>query len=128
MPTTTPLPSATTYTLLDASRDWDAIRVPRSIGLAAMAVLGTRCGAVVEDRTVVYYFVPAGTAQAWDMENTRPLGTGASVTIPPARRTEGPGPHWRMCPGEDGWLTQPQALQAALEDCMSVKAGSEGSA
>ncbi|MBP2056150.1 hypothetical protein J2Z21_009167 [Streptomyces griseochromogenes] len=45
------LPSAAGATLHDAGSgyDWDAIRVPRSVGLAAMAILGTRCGAVTED-------------------------------------------------------------------------------
>ncbi|MEV0170552.1 hypothetical protein AB0I00_05420 [Streptomyces sp. NPDC050803] len=123
--TTTRLPSAAGCTLHDAGQDWDAIRVPRSVGLAAMAILGARCGAVVEDplSTAVYYFVPAGTAPGWDVENTRALGTGATVTIPPARRTEGPGPHWRMCPGEARWLTDPSALQAAIEDAFGPRLG-----
>ncbi|MFL4904675.1 hypothetical protein ACJ6WF_16175 [Streptomyces sp. MMS24-I2-30] len=130
MPTATHLQSTARYTLLDAGRDWDTIRVPRSAGLAAMAILGTRCGAVVEDplNAVVYYFVPAGSAAAWDVGNTTALSTGSAVTIPPTRRTEGPGPHWRMCPGEDNWLTEPHALQAALEDCFSSEDGTERSA
>ncbi|MET8826129.1 hypothetical protein ABZX40_13735 [Streptomyces sp. NPDC004610] len=93
--------------------------MPRNLGAGAMAVLGARCGAVVEDprSAVLYFFVPTESAQAWEMESTRVLSLGSSVTIPPHRRTEGPGPHWRMCPGDDGWLTEPNALRAALEDC-----------
>ncbi|MFF3350821.1 hypothetical protein [Streptomyces sp. NPDC002779] len=52
------------------------------------------------------------------MPNTRALTAGASVTIPPPRRTDGPGPHWRMCPGDDRWLTDPDALRAALGDAL----------
>lgn len=92
------LPSAAGCTLHEAGRDWDAIRVPRSLGLAAMSILGSRCGAVVEDRTVLYYFVPTGTAAQWQDDSSRALGAGVTVTIPPARRTQGPGPHWRITP------------------------------
>lgn len=110
------LPSAADCTLHEAGRDWDVIRVPRSLGLAAMSILGSRCGAVVEDRTVLYYFVPVGTAAEWRMVATRALGAGTSLTIPPARRTQGPGPHWRITPGDGRWVTNPEALAAALED------------
>ncbi|MBQ1090647.1 hypothetical protein [Streptomyces sp. B93] len=124
---TTPLPSAAACTLHDAGQDWDAIRVPRSVGLAAMTILGSHCGAIVEDplSSVVYYFVPVGTAADWDVVNTRPLGVGAAVTIPPARRTAGPGPHWRMWPGEDRWLTDPAALRAAIDDAFGPRVGED---
>ncbi|EGX55326.1 hypothetical protein SZN_33461 [Streptomyces zinciresistens K42] len=46
----------------------------------------------------------------WDVADTRALGAGSSVAIPPARCTTGPGPRWRVCPGEDSWLTDPDAL------------------
>lgn len=124
------LPSAAGCSLHDAGQDWDAIRVPRSVGLAAMAILGTRCGAVVEDplSTAVYFFTPVGTQSAWEVENTRALGSGSVVTIPPARRTQGPGPHWRMCPGDGSWITDPDALRAAIEDGFGPRVGAELSA
>lgn len=126
MPTSR-LPTAAGCTLYPAGEDWDAIRVPRSVGLAAMAILGTRCGAVVEDplSTAVYFFTPVGTASEWEVENTRALGDDSTVTIPPARRVEGPGVYWRMCPGEDGWLTDPQALEAALGDAFGPRVGAQ---
>ncbi|MCL7427705.1 hypothetical protein [Streptomyces sp. YS415] len=81
-----------------------------------MAILGARCGAVVDDplSPALYFFVPLGTAAAWDVQNTRALTVGSTLTIPPPRRTDGPGPHWRMCPGGDRWLSDPDALRAAL--------------
>jgi len=117
MPTTR-LPSAAGCTLEDAGHTWDAIRVPRIIGASAVAILGSRCGAVVDDplTALTYFFTPVGTAAHWDVAGTRALGKGASVAIPPARLTDGGGPHWRVCPGTDGWITDPRALQAALED------------
>lgn len=126
---TTPLPTAEGCTLHEAGQDWDTIRVPRQLGLAAMAILGSRCGAVLEypDKAAVYYFVPRGTAARWALEGTQALGKGSTLTIPLARCTTAPGPHWRVCPGDDGWLTDARALQAALEDC-SPRDGSEWSA
>ncbi|MDN3021520.1 hypothetical protein [Streptomyces sp. S.PB5] len=121
------LPTAAGCTLHDAGHEWDAVRVPRQTGLAALAILGTRCGAVVEDPLggVLYYFVPVGTTRDWDVDNTRALGEGGTVTIPPPRRTSGPGPFWRMCPGDDRWLTDPAALAAAISDAFGPRLGSE---
>ncbi|GHI91760.1 hypothetical protein [Streptomyces olivaceus] len=105
----------------------DVIRVPRQLGLAAMSILGTRAGAVVEDpaASALYFFVPAGTASAWDVQNTRAVGDGERVPVPPMRRTSGPGPHWRMCPGDDGWYTDPAALSAAIGDAFGPRLGEE---
>ena len=124
------LPTAAGCVLHDAGQDWDAIRVPSQIGLAAMTILGARCGAVAVNpySRVVYYFVPRGTAAEWDVERTRAIGQGGTVTIPPARWTHGPGPHWRICPGDGGWLTDARALRAALEDCSHFGTGSGQSA
>ncbi|MEU8589407.1 hypothetical protein AB0C59_20750 [Streptomyces sp. NPDC048664] len=123
------VPTAAGCTLVAAGQQWDAIRVPRSVGLAALAILGSRAGAVIEDSlsAAVYYLVPCGTAATWDVEvgNSRALGAGSSVAIPPARRTEGPGPYWRICPGEDGWLTEPSALRAAIGDAFGPRIGEE---
>lgn len=107
--------------------EWDVIRVPRQLGLAAMSILGTRAGAVVEDPMpgALYFFVPVGTADGWDAENTRALPLGEQVPIPPLRRTSGPGPHWRMCPGDRSWHTDPAALLAAILDAFGPRIGEE---
>ncbi|WP_416975229.1 hypothetical protein [Streptomyces sp. 4F14] len=49
----------------------------------------------------------------------RILGRGSVMAIPAERRTDGPGAHWLICPGEDGWLTDPAALAAALGDSVA---------
>jgi hypothetical protein len=87
-----------------------------------MAILGQRCGAVVEDPNglVLYFFVSVGTAAEWDVTNTRAFSAGATITIPPARRMAGPGVHWRMCPGDDGWITNASALRAAIGDAFGA--------
>ncbi|MET9252819.1 hypothetical protein [Streptomyces sp. NPDC003717] len=111
-PTSTPLPAG------PRADQRDAVRVPRQLGLAALSILGARAGAVVEDPTTlsVYLFIPAGTAASWRTENTEALAGAESAPVPPRRRTEGPGPHWRVCPGDDGRVTDPATLEAALAE------------
>lgn len=118
MPSTTTIKSCR----LEAAGDtWDAVRVPRSVGSDAVAILGSRSGAALQDphEGCMYLFIAPGTAAGWepsDVPGARILSTGAHVVFPPARRTSGPGPHWRICPGDDGLLTDTAALRAALED------------
>ncbi|MER5892416.1 hypothetical protein [Streptomyces sp. NPDC001876] len=108
-----------------AGGKWDAVRVPRSAGLDALAILGHRAGAVLEDplSAALYFFIPRGTSADWDVDGTRVLGEHDHVVVPPDRRTQGPGPHWRICPSVDAWTTDPAALQAALEDAVAPHAG-----
>ncbi|MDX3507489.1 hypothetical protein PV755_00880 [Streptomyces caniscabiei] len=126
MPTVA-LSTESVCTMQHAGQDWDAIRALKSVGLAAMAILGSRCGAVVEEAsgTAVVFFTPCGAAADWSVDHTQALEEGAAVAIPPARRTQGPGPRWRMCPGEGRMLTDAQALKAALEDAFGPRVGEE---
>ncbi|WP_405461755.1 hypothetical protein OG786_29685 [Streptomyces sp. NBC_00101] len=96
--------------------EWAAIRVPRSVGLDAIAILGSRSGAVLADQEALYWFISPAAVSDWDVPGTRPVGVAAHLVIPPVRRTQGPGPHWRVCPGTDAWATDAAALRAALED------------
>lgn len=101
-----------------AGHEWDAVRVPRSVGYDTVRILGVRAGAVLEDpqEACVYFFIETGAALTWNVPGTRVLARGSHVVIPPARRAQGPGPHWRVCPGDDQWITDAAALRAALED------------
>ncbi|TGN75446.1 hypothetical protein E5083_17270 [Streptomyces bauhiniae] len=128
MPSTR-LPSPAGAKLVKSGLDWDAIRVPRSVGLSALAILGPRCAAAIEDPLtssgVLYFFTLAGTSGTWAVENTVALPIGTAVTIPPTRRTEGPGAYWRVCPGDNSWLTDPGALAAAVTDAFGPRVGEE---
>lgn len=104
-----------------AGQTWDAVRVPRSIGLITLDILGARSGAVIEDERALYWLVPLNTATGWDITNIAILGVGTRVSVPPARRMAGPGPFWRVCPGET-WLTDADALRAAIEDAYQPEA------
>ncbi|MFJ9037492.1 hypothetical protein ACIRF8_12995 [Streptomyces sp. NPDC102406] len=115
-----PLRTAGGCSIQHAGAAWDAVRVPHEFGLRALSILGPRTGAVVETTCFVYWFVPAGTADSWDVAGTRAVGRGSWVSVPPHRRTEGPGPHWRVCPAEEAWLTDPAGLRAALDDARTT--------
>ncbi|MFD4855117.1 hypothetical protein [Streptomyces atratus] len=99
--------------------------MPRSVGLDALAILGGRSGAVLEDplSAALYWFIPPGNATEWDVAGTRVLDEDTHLVIPPDRCTQGPGPHWRVCPAADAWTTEAAALQAALEDAASPGVG-----
>ncbi|MCX5239847.1 hypothetical protein OG824_32060 [Streptomyces prunicolor] len=120
-----PLPTSTSSTSQAVRVTWDTIRVSRGLGLAAVAILGPRCGAVIDDprSDVLDWFVAPGSAASWSLTDTRALPSGRNTVIPPLRLTHGPGRHWIVCPGEEGWLTDIRALEAALEDCLSREAG-----
>lgn len=107
--------------LEDADRTWDAIRVPRSVGLDALAILGGRSGALLEDplSAALFWFIPPEDAAEWDVAGTRVLDEDAHLPIPSDGRTHGPGPHWRVRPVAEVWTTEAAALQAALEDAAS---------
>ncbi|MGW0545889.1 hypothetical protein [Streptomyces altiplanensis] len=113
--------------LLPAGQNWDAVRVPRSVGLTTIEVLGRRSGAVIEDprEPCLYWFVAAGTAGQWAVDNTQALGEGDFLSVPPARRAQGPGSYWRICPGGSDWLTDADALRAAVEDALGPRLGVE---
>ncbi|MGC5394858.1 hypothetical protein ACPXCP_03800 [Streptomyces sp. DT20] len=111
----------------EAGRTGDAVRVPRSIGLDALAILGSRSGAVLDDplSASLYWFIPQGASVEWNVPNTRTLEQKAHLAIPPVRRTEGPGFYWRVCPGEGAWVTEPAALRAALLDAFGPALATE---
>ncbi|MFJ5876922.1 hypothetical protein ACIQD1_19640 [Streptomyces sp. NPDC093088] len=104
-----------------AGQAWDAVRVPRGIGLLTLEILGARSGAVIEDERALYRLLPTGAATGCDITGTTVLNAGARVSVPPARRMAGPGPFWRVCPG-DTWLTDADALRTAVEDAYQPEA------
>lgn len=113
----TALPTIGGCQLQPAGLEWDAVRVPRTIGVHALAILGNRSGAVIEDprEPAVYWFVRRGSATGWDLSETRPLGMNQHLVVPPRDRVEGPGPHWRIRPVDGGLITDVRALRAAVE-------------
>ncbi len=103
----------------------DVVRAPRTVGLRALEILGVRSGAVVEHCTgaerYLFWFIEAGASTEWDLSGTRAMpGSASGLVVPPAGVTQGPGPHWRICPGDGQWTTSVEALHAALADARSA--------
>ncbi|GGU65023.1 hypothetical protein GCM10010211_32660 [Streptomyces albospinus] len=111
------LPNAVDCSLLAAGIDWDAVRVPRSVGECCLDLLGGSCAAVVEDprEAALYWFIAAGASAGWDVAQTRPLGMTQYLVVPPLHRVAGPGLHWRIRPLEGRLITDVRALRAAVE-------------
>jgi hypothetical protein len=111
-----PLKTVEGYQLQAAGHEWDAVRVPTSMGLPALAALGERSGAVIEDprEPVLYWFVHRGTASDWNVPETRPLGLDQYLVVPEPHRVRGPGPHWRIRPGDRPLCTDAASLRTVL--------------
>lgn len=120
-PRASALPTAADCRLEAAGFAWDAIRVPREIGTKALKILGNRSGAVIEDSSelVLYWFVTKGSAAGWDVPQTRPLGTGQYLVVPPPHRVGGPGPHWQIRPTDGRLITEVGALRTAVETAIA---------
>lgn len=117
------VPTIADCVLEPAGHDWDAVRVPLTIGQRALDILGRRSGAVIDDprEQVLYWLIRTGSAAVWQLSDIRVLGLGAHVTIPPERRTQRPGPHWRICPGDGQLVTDAHALHAAISDALTPR-------
>lgn len=117
------VPTIADCTIQPAGRIWDAVRVPLTIGQHALDILGRRSGAVIEDPIglVLYWLIPPGSAKSWQLTDIRVLGDGGHLAVPPPRRTQGPGPHWRICPGDGQLVTDSHALHAAISDALAPR-------
>ncbi|KRV48887.1 hypothetical protein AQ490_22975 [Wenjunlia vitaminophila] len=102
--------------LQPAGEWWDAVKVPAGTARDVLDWLGARSGAVIDDdrQRAWYWLVPLGTAAQWLVPGTRPCGPGTFVGVPGTLQTLGPGPHWRVTMAPDRFLTDPDALRAAL--------------
>ncbi|MGW7001457.1 hypothetical protein ACWGCW_01170 [Streptomyces sp. NPDC054933] len=103
-------------TVAPAGQQWDAIKVPRHIGLAALETLQGTAGPVIVDPAdrALYFFVAPGTSLAWDVPDTRALGDATYVVVPPLGRRMPPGPYWLNPSGGPREHTPAAALRLAL--------------
>ncbi|MCD9196096.1 hypothetical protein [Streptomyces albireticuli] len=104
-------------TITAVGYQWDAIRMPRYLGLAAAALLGDGIGTVIVEpgERRMYVLVPAGAAATWDYPETRALGRDSYLPLPPPACTRPPGPYW-LTPPDWRWpLADPAKLLTALE-------------
>lgn len=113
--------------LLPAGQLWDVLKVPGTLGRAALAVLGQLAvgrGPVLVDPgdESLGFFVPVGTAAWWVGTGVRGAGEGTWVLVPhPARRQR--GLRWLVPPDGSGALNDPVLLELALHEAAGALGG-----
>ncbi|MCX4582450.1 hypothetical protein [Streptomyces sp. NBC_01481] len=120
------VPPGRVVSMRPAGEWWDAVRVPRAIGLSVLGRLGDDTGAVIEDPggRLFYWLVPTGHAVAWEFHpaaQVQVLRETAHVAVPGPQRTA--GPQWRVPPTRGRCLTDASQLRAALEAAVSAALG-----
>lgn len=118
------MPPVDTIGVVPAAKWWDVIVVPQRPGLDALEILdrdsGHAPGPVLWEPLAsppcLYFLVPTGTADDWDVPNTRALGTACFIPVPGPTTLEPPSVHWLVPPDPDapGALVDADALREAL--------------
>ncbi|MEV5856714.1 hypothetical protein [Streptomyces anulatus] len=103
----TRIPGCAGARIAAAGKEWDAVRTDRFLGLQAVDRLGAAAGPVIVEPAAVYFLVPPGGTTAWDVPQSKGLGTGHYVVLPAADRNRPPGPYW---------LLPPERQLAAVDD------------
>lgn len=109
-------PDARNSALIPAGQWWDAIRVPKPWGEPVAERLANHNGAIVADWDSLYWLIPTGAANQWDIplgRGVRICGSGVWVGIP-GLQCRGI-PHWRISPTDvDDYRTSAALLYRAL--------------
>lgn len=104
--------------IVAAGIDWDLVKVTRSFALQALERLASP-GAVVVDphpaEPMLYFFVQPGSTRDWNVIHSEALSEAAHIALPDETKLLPPGPYWLRLPESGGWLTDVNALRAALE-------------
>jgi len=114
--------------MIEVGHYWDVVRAPADIGERALALLGDETGAVIADYGLMYWLIPAGRAQTWQLRRREIYALNAEragvtyVGVPPAAQTTGPRLHWQIPIGPDRYLTDADRLREALSRAVSEPA------
>ncbi|WP_419994511.1 hypothetical protein [Streptomyces boninensis] len=108
-------PSGTS--IVAAGIEWDAVKVPRRLGLRALKLLEVTGPVAVDPGAVepmLYFLVPPGSTAGCRFQHMVVLGRGAHVVLPPHERLAPPGPYWLIPPADGRQHTDAAALRQAL--------------
>jgi hypothetical protein len=96
---------------------WDGIRVLRHVGLAMLQRLSNANTPVIVDpvERALYFLVPAGAADHWQLPDQRIADIRRHVVLPPAQQQVPPGRYWLLLPTGSGRSTSARSLRAAFE-------------
>lgn len=118
------VPHNGTHRVMKVGVWWDVVRISGELGLAVLQALRqpTDCplGPVAADPRGsggprLYFFVPPGTADHWDVFGTTALGPAFYVVVPDAACVQPPEPHWAVPPDAGRVLTCPRVLREAVK-------------
>ncbi|MFI7049015.1 hypothetical protein [Streptosporangium sandarakinum] len=92
--------------------------MPRYIGLATLTRLPVIDFPVIVDpaERTVYFLVPAGDADDWEVPDARIQLVTGHLLVPPAHQRMPPGRYWLAMPQR---LARPRQLRTALEQACS---------
>ncbi|MET7640084.1 hypothetical protein [Streptomyces sp. NPDC005438] len=118
------LPPGPVHTAVRAGRWWDAIRMGQGRAQQVLdwfreqaprgsALPGPVIAEVAGPRSRVYFLVPPTTARRWREPETRALGQGSYVVVPPLD-SRSHSLHWLVPPVPERRLTPPDLLRQAL--------------
>ncbi|WP_326615160.1 hypothetical protein OG949_40450 (plasmid) [Streptomyces scopuliridis] len=117
------IPGFNNTRIVAAGRRWDAVRVPRFIGLQALNRIQGQEGAVIMDRDrAMYFLVPPRTTTGWSIQQSAALGETNYVVLPANEKTTPPGPYWLIPPTRGRLHTETAALHAALQTVLGPAA------
>lgn len=103
-----------------AGLEWDAVKIPRFVGLQVLHAL-PKPGAVMVEPTdrALYFLVPPGSTANWTCPQSSPLGESTFVILPPHSKQSPPGPYWLITPNSARLHTDTRVLGAALMNAVS---------
>jgi hypothetical protein len=118
------MPPADSIGVIATSKWWDAVVVPQATAVDALEILDRESdhspGPVIWEPMAshprLYFLVPTGTADTWDVAGTTAFGAACFIGVPGPTALEPPGIHWLVPPDPDApeALVDPGALRRAL--------------
>lgn len=118
MVTSWALPTGCNPELRDAGVNWDAVRLPASLGDRVLAELGDSSGAVIRDQHVLYFLIRPGGADGWTFPSdaqVRVLGEGSVVVVPPMGCSQESCLCWARPVVNGRVLTRSRVLHCAMQ-------------
>lgn len=97
--------------------EWDGIRVLRHVGLAMLQRLSNASTPVIVDpvERALYFLVPAGAADHWQLPDQNIADIRRHLVLPPAQQQMPPGRYWLLLPTLSCQRTAAKSLRVAFE-------------
>ncbi|MDN0195129.1 hypothetical protein [Streptomyces sp. S.PNR 29] len=119
------VPSADGTCIAAAGKAWDAVKLPRVLGAAALSSLTGKPGAVAVSpgNRSLYFLVRPGSATAWNLPPAVALSSASHIALPPPHRQQPPGPYWLISPRTRRLHTHSGELRRAVEIALGLRPG-----